>query len=98
MAGLRYSRIARRDLDSIWDYIAADNPPEADEMLRRIDERCHQLAESPELGERWPQLAADIRMFTVGSYVIFYRPAGDGIEVARILHSARDIPAVFRQN
>jgi len=38
----------------------------------------------------------NIRHFTVRPYVIFYRPQDDGIELVRVLHSARDIAAVFR--
>ncbi|MGH9438287.1 MAG: type II toxin-antitoxin system RelE/ParE family toxin, partial [Terriglobia bacterium] len=28
-------------------------------------------------------------------YLIFYRPIRDGIEVVRVIHGARDIPALF---
>ena len=95
MGQLFYSPLSRRDLSQIWDYIAGDNPEAADRVLRQIDAQCRQLARSPELGERWPELSPLIRMFTVGRYAVFYRTVEDGIEVARILHSARDIPAVF---
>jgi toxin ParE1/3/4 len=30
-----------------------------------------------------------------GRYVVFYAPIEDGIDVVRVLHSARDIDAVF---
>jgi plasmid stabilization system protein ParE len=30
------------------------------------------------------------RSFSVGSYVIFFRPTTDGIMVARVLHGSRD--------
>jgi plasmid stabilization system protein ParE len=53
----QYSRSARRDLDGIWDYIAADDPAAAERMLRRIDAQCQQLAASPDLGERWPEFS-----------------------------------------
>lgn len=95
MGQLIYSPLSRRDLSQIWDYISADNPVAADRVLREIDAQCQQLARSPELRERWPELAPDVRMFTVGRYAVFYRPIAGGIEVARILHSARDIPSVF---
>lgn len=95
MGQLNYSPLSRRDLSQIWDYIAADNPVAADRVLREIDAECQQLARSPGLGECWPELAPDVRMFTVGRYAIFYRPKGGGIEVARVLHSARDIPTAF---
>jgi toxin ParE1/3/4 len=95
MGHLIYSPLSRRDLSQIWDYIAAHNTAAADRVLREIDAQCRQLARSPELGECWPQLAPDVRMLTVGRYAVFYRSIADGIEVARIIHSARDIPGVF---
>lgn len=30
-----------------------------------------------------------------GRYVIFYEPLDDGIDVVRVLHSARDVDAQF---
>ena len=35
--------------------------------------------------------AANLRSFSVGHYVVLYRPVQNGIEVARVIHSARDI-------
>jgi toxin ParE1/3/4 len=32
-----------------------------------------------------------LRSFPVGEYLIFYRPLSDGIELARIMHGARNI-------
>jgi toxin ParE1/3/4 len=31
----------------------------------------------------------------VGNYVIFYRPMEIGVEIARVLHGARDFPPLF---
>ena len=41
------------------------------------------------------ELATDLRSFPFGRYVIFYTPVYDGIDVVRVLHSARDIDAAF---
>jgi toxin ParE1/3/4 len=40
-------------------------------------------------------IAPGVRLFPLGSYLIFYRPLNDGIEVARLLHGARHITAEF---
>lgn len=40
-------------------------------------------------------LAADLRSFPFGRYVIFYTPVQDSIDVVRVLHSARDVEASF---
>lgn len=64
-------------------------------FLDKIDAKLKFLAQHPLAGETRPELAADIRSFPVGNYVIFYRSSDDGIDVLRILHGARDIPRIF---
>ena len=49
------------------------------------------LADAPFAGRPRPERARGVRSFAVGNYLIFYRPVADGIEVARILHGARNI-------
>jgi toxin ParE1/3/4 len=38
-------------------------------------------------------LATNLRSFPVGSYVIFYVPQSDGVEVVRIMNGRQDIDA-----
>lgn len=40
-------------------------------------------------------LQAGLRMFPVRRFLIFYRPADDGIEVVRVLSGACDLDALF---
>ncbi len=47
------------------------------------------------MGRARQELADSMRSFPFGRYVIFYVPLEDGIDVVRVLHSARDIDAVF---
>ncbi len=49
----------------------------------------------PGSGRKEPKLAADLRSFPVGNYLIFYRAVADGIAVVRVLHGARDITAEY---
>jgi toxin ParE1/3/4 len=49
------------------------------------------------MGRARDELAANVRSFPFGRYVIFYAPMQDGIDVVRVLHSARDIDAVFSE-
>lgn len=80
---------AEEDLLGIWAYIAQDSPDAADGQLRKIEEALNLLAATPLLGEEQADLPGALRRFVVGSYLIFYRPIEDGIEVARIFHGAR---------
>lgn len=53
------------------------------------------IAAQPELGRKVEELARDLRFIPSGNYLVFYRPLSDGIEIVRLLHSARDVTAEF---
>jgi toxin ParE1/3/4 len=86
---------AKKDLKEIWKYIAAQDRERADKFLRLLDEVLQSLAQHPFMGKERAEIMEEIRSFPVKSYVIFYRPLNDGIEVVRIIHGARDIEAMF---
>lgn len=88
---------ARGDLLEIWLYIAQDNLEAADRFLDTINEKCLLLAERPEMGPNRSDLGPHVRSFAVRDYLIYYRPIQTGIEVLRVIHGSRDIPAVFHQ-
>ena len=79
------------DLDSIWDFIADDNPTAADRVLDRIGEVLDMLIRNPLAGRQRPELASGLRSFPAGNYIVFYLPLDDGIEVVRILSGYLDI-------
>ena len=94
------SRVVRRpraaeDIEEIWDYIAGDNLHAADRWLDQLDRQFQLLAEHPLLGRAREELAAGIRSFPFGRYVIFYSQVDGGIDVVRVLHSARDLSEQF---
>jgi toxin ParE1/3/4 len=90
---------ARADLLEIGDYIfeQSHSAETALRVLDSIDEKIQFLSRNTLAAEARPDLAPQLRCSPVGNYVIFYRPIDDGIEVVRVLHGARDIPALFRR-
>jgi len=76
-------------------FIAADNPVQADDFIDLIDAKLQNLSRQPGLGRRREELAAGLRSFPVGRYVIFYLQVQDCLQIVRILHGARDLDAVF---
>ncbi|MBX9792469.1 MAG: type II toxin-antitoxin system RelE/ParE family toxin [Pirellulales bacterium] len=86
------SRLARADLKEIGRYIADQSGHRniALQFLDTIEERCQVYAGNPMLAESRPELGEDIRCFSVGKYVVFFRPHRDGIEIVRVLHASRD--------
>jgi toxin ParE1/3/4 len=95
MTQYRVTAAASADLQDIWLFITQDDPNAADRYIRTIISRFPTLASMPHMGREREELSARLRSFAVGNYVIFYRPAKDGIEVVRILHGARDFPPLF---
>jgi toxin ParE1/3/4 len=71
---------AEEDLIDIWCYIAKDDPRAADRLLDDLDATSHALAVDPGMGMARDDIAAGVRHFPVGRYLILYRELGDGIE------------------
>ena len=84
------------DILQQFDDLAAEKFIKRARSLDQIVEMLERLADEPELGERRDDLGQNLRAFVVRTYVIFYHPAADGIHVARIVHGARDFPAMFQ--
>ena len=106
MRRVRVTPSARRDILAIWEFIARDDPDAADRRIDRLESAAALLARMPRAGHQRPDLADERHLFwTVGSYVVVYRPlrlgAGargqSGIAVVRVLHGARDIAAIFEE-
>ncbi len=99
MASIRRTPEARQSIKEIGRYIS-EQSGSLDIALRfldRIEVRCEQHARSPLLGEIRDDLGSNIRCFSVGNYAVLYQPEDDGILVLLVIHSARDIPTVFRR-
>jgi toxin ParE1/3/4 len=98
MARLDISPEANRDLVEIGLYIArqSGSRQRADAFLDLIYQTCQTLAAQPEMGELRVEFATgQYRSFSVGNYVIYFRPVADGIWIARVLHGARDHNALL---
>jgi toxin ParE1/3/4 len=95
MSVIQRTTQAEEDLIDIWIYIAQDNPGAADRVLDDIDERFHALADNPLMGRLRPDIAPELRYFTVGKYLILYRTVQDGVQIVRVIHGARDLPHLF---
>jgi toxin ParE1/3/4 len=95
MARLTITESARADLREIRDYIAKDNPAAARRVVERLRTQARKLAQTPGIGRRREDLRPDLFSFPVGKHVLFYRPQPGGIVLVRVLHGARDLPALF---
>ena len=97
MSKVRLSREARADLRNIDDYTYQRwGRSQADKYLEMIEKGCDLLAMHPTLGSVQEGFFPGLRKFPVGKHYIFYRVAGNGIEVIRVLHQAMDVSRHLR--
>jgi len=95
MSHFRLAKLAETDLVDIRHYIAQDKPTAADRQVAVFFEKFHTLAKYPEMGQSCSEYGPGLRMFSVGNYVVIYRPIVEGIEIARVVSGHRDLTALF---
>ncbi|AWM40150.1 Plasmid stabilization system protein [Gemmata obscuriglobus] len=97
------SEVATADLTELADhFLERAGPAVALRFLDAAEHAFEQLVAMPRIGavlglDELPY--EDIRRWQIdgfGRLMILYREVADGVEVIRVLHAARDIPAVLR--
>ena len=88
---------ARRDMANIWDYLAKHSESEADEMVDDLNSKFRLLREHPYLGRKRDDLRAGYRSVVERDYIVLYRVVRRGVEIMRVIHGKRNIPALLRQ-
>lgn len=96
MGRFRPSERAESDLADVQQYIAADNASAADHFIDDLFGLFHLLAENPLIGQERSDLRPDLRTMTHGKYVLLFYPMRDGVEIAGVVHGARDMETLFR--
>lgn len=82
---------ATEDTRGIWLHIAAADTGRADRWLERLLDKIDLLERYPELGRTRDEVQMGLRSITLRRYILWYRPIANGVEVARVLHGARDL-------
>lgn len=85
-----WTRRARSDLRSIFDYIARDAPRTAATFTRRLMHSVRILRRSPLVGAVVPELGrADVREIIRGNYRVIYEVRPTQVAVLSVHHAAR---------
>ncbi|MCF7789492.1 MAG: type II toxin-antitoxin system RelE/ParE family toxin [Prosthecobacter sp.] len=66
----------------------------ADQLIERFRSKLEHLAKWNTLGRPRPEMARNCRSYPFGKYCFFFRPVDNGIEVIRVIHSARDLDQI----
>lgn len=88
------SPLAEDDLVEIWCTVAADDIRAADKLIDELHQMTQLLVRQPMLGRLRPEFGPDVRSFPHGDYLVFYRPASQGVGIVRVVHGARDLSAL----
>ncbi len=91
----RISPLAYDDLEQIFLYIAERNLSAAQKLISEMAKQFDLAAHNNSIGSAKDEFMVGMRMFPYKKYNIYYFKAPHGIEIFRVLHSARDQSAVF---
>jgi len=92
MGNLNWTAESFRWLSDIFEYIAAENPQAAQEVVSGIYQRAQVLVSHPEIGHRYQPSSRRVRILMYGHYRIAYliKP-GDDIDILGVFHGSLDI-------
>jgi toxin ParE1/3/4 len=92
---LKWTHAANRDLDSVEEYISADNPRTAIDTVLEIIRHVSMLSDHPGIGR--PGRVEGTRELVVAGlpYVVAYLHRGDTVTVLRVLQAAMKWPKRF---
>ena len=97
MNSYRYSSDANADIEEIVLHIFDLIPSPRTVFSNRLKKPANCWPNIRSSSRLRAELGEGLRSFPVGNYLIFYTPAADGIDVARIIYGGRDLPGIFRK-
>jgi toxin ParE1/3/4 len=98
MAAVTFSPKSRQDLLDIGDYIAKDSRANARRFVGKLMEQCERIGNAPLGYAGREDLAPSLRMAALGRYVVFFRVIDGTVRIERVLHGARNLPAVLESD
>lgn len=91
------SSAADLDLFQIWMHVAQDNLAAADRMAERFQHTFELLCHQSEMGEAIPESKIGGRVFSVGSYLVLHYATDEALNIARVIHGARQLADLVRR-
>ena len=96
MAEVVFRHQALRDLETIGARIASEDPGAAQRFRADVLRRISLLRRVPESAQPRPEFGHDVRTIPIGRYIVFLRVTLPKVIVLRILHGARDLPRLLK--
>lgn len=86
---------AVQDLDEISNYFLPRNVEAGKRWFQAFNQKCQQLVKFPLMGRSYANIRLDLRGVPLEGFVIFYRVAGDRLEIIRVVSGKRNLDALF---
>jgi toxin ParE1/3/4 len=81
----------------IRDHIEQFNPPRSKTFVTELRAKAEKIAAFPYAYPERSDLKAGLRMAVHGHYLILFRVEDLNVEIAHIIHGARDLPKIFEK-
>jgi toxin ParE1/3/4 len=85
---IRFTFVARDDLQRLFQFIAYKNPVAARALKASLEKVIYQLSEQPFLGR--PSEEENIRRLVIGPYIALYKVYPDNVEIVHVFHGAEN--------
>ncbi len=89
---LRYTNQAKADIESLYKYIARDDPDTAQGVVERVTAMIEYLPENPALGQRGRAPGSLELLVPSVPFVVVYRIGAENIDILAIIHRSRRWP------
>jgi len=86
---------AIEDLDAVFDFIGAENPPAALTVCELIERRVGQLSDHPYLGRKGRVMNTRELVVAGTPFIVAYRVANTQVDILAVLHGAMRWPEAF---
>ena len=93
MGKFKLTNKAVDDLSKIWEYtFEAWSEKQADLYYEMLISNCKHVADNPNLGKSYNEIAQNLLGIKTNRHIIFYRTIAEScVEITRILHERMDL-------
>ena len=95
MIRIIWQKGAVQDLDSVFDFIGAENPIAALTVCELIEKRVGQLADHPYLGREGRVISTRELVIAGTPFIVAYRVSVKQVDILAVLHGAMRWPETF---
>jgi len=92
---LRWTDGAVENLQSAHDYLEAENPKAASDVINHVVSAVERLERFPQMGRVGRVEGTRELVVTGAPFIVAYRLKGESVQILAVLHAARKWPARF---